>query len=40
VSVQVLPSRTHPQVNMSGTGGYLLTGTVVERTREEMDKPS
>ncbi|KAK2163730.1 hypothetical protein NP493_1443g00013 [Ridgeia piscesae] len=37
---QVLPSRTHPQVNMSGTGGYLLTGTVVERTREEMDKPS
>ncbi|XP_038078991.1 tRNA (adenine(58)-N(1))-methyltransferase non-catalytic subunit TRM6-like [Patiria miniata] len=26
---QVLPERTHPNVNMSGTGGYLLTGTTV-----------
>jgi len=24
---QVLPNRTHPEVNMSGGGGYLLTGT-------------
>lgn len=26
---QVLPSRTHPQMSMSGTGGYLLTFTTV-----------
>ncbi|XP_072167915.1 tRNA (adenine(58)-N(1))-methyltransferase non-catalytic subunit TRM6-like [Diadema setosum] len=26
---QVLPDRTHPMINMSGTGGYLLTGIVV-----------
>lgn len=25
-AVQVLPERTHPTVNMSGGGGYLLTG--------------
>ena len=24
--LQVLPERTHPTVNMSGGGGYLLTG--------------
>lgn len=24
---QVLPNRTHPEVNMSGGGGYILTGT-------------
>lgn len=27
---QVLPNRTHPLVNMSGTGGYLLSGVKVE----------
>ncbi|XP_013409113.1 tRNA (adenine(58)-N(1))-methyltransferase non-catalytic subunit TRM6 isoform X2 [Lingula anatina] len=26
---QVLPGRTRPNINMSGTGGYLLTGTTV-----------
>ncbi|XP_074658928.1 tRNA (adenine(58)-N(1))-methyltransferase non-catalytic subunit TRM6-like [Tubulanus polymorphus] len=26
---QVLPKRTHPEINMSGGGGYLLTGTTV-----------
>ncbi|XP_033631675.1 tRNA (adenine(58)-N(1))-methyltransferase non-catalytic subunit TRM6-like [Asterias rubens] len=26
---QVLPERTHPHVNMSGTGGYILTGIKV-----------
>ena len=26
---QVLPERTHPEVNMSGGGGYLLRGTKV-----------
>ena len=25
-SYQVLPERTHPTVNMSGDGGYFLTG--------------
>jgi len=29
--LQVLPERTHPTVNMSGTGGYILSGTVVLR---------
>lgn len=29
-SHQILPSRTHPDVLMSGSGGYLLTGIVVE----------
>jgi tRNA (adenine-N(1)-)-methyltransferase non-catalytic subunit len=29
-SHQVLPSRTHPEVLMSGGGGYLLTGTYVD----------
>ena len=23
---QVLPGRTHPEMDMSGTGGYILTG--------------
>jgi hypothetical protein len=27
---QVLPNRTHPHVMMSGGGGYLLTGIVVD----------
>jgi len=29
-SHQILPSRTHPDILMSGGGGYLLTGIVVE----------
>jgi hypothetical protein len=29
-SVQVLPGRTHPMMQMSGGGGFLLTGFVVE----------
>jgi len=28
---QVLPERTHPTVNMSGGGGYLLTGIIVSK---------
>ncbi|XP_014671633.1 PREDICTED: tRNA (adenine(58)-N(1))-methyltransferase non-catalytic subunit TRM6-like [Priapulus caudatus] len=28
---QVMPDRTHPEMNMSGTGGYLLTGIVVDK---------
>ncbi|XKL65823.1 hypothetical protein PGB90_009243 [Kerria lacca] len=28
-SYQVLPNRTHPEITMSGTGGYLLTGITV-----------
>lgn len=27
---QVLPARTHPEINMNGTGGYLLSGITVE----------
>ena len=27
---QVLPDRTHPAVNMSATGGYLLSGSIME----------
>ena len=26
---QILPNRSHPEINMSGTGGYLLTGMKV-----------
>jgi len=29
---QVLPGRTHPEMLMSGGGGYLLTGTFVEKS--------
>ena len=29
---QVLPSRTHPEMSMSGTGGYILSGIVVLNT--------
>ena len=28
---QVLPERTHPHVLMSGGGGYLLTGIIVQK---------
>lgn len=30
---QVLPQRTHPQVNMSGGGGYLLYGTHISKEK-------
>ena len=30
-SYQVLPERTHHTVNMSGGGGYLLTGIIVSK---------
>lgn len=29
-SYQVLPNRTHPSINMCGSGGFLLTATVVD----------
>ena len=29
---QVLPSRTHPENSMSGSGGFLLSGTTVEKS--------
>jgi len=29
---QVLPERTHPEINMSGGGGYVLSGYKVDRT--------
>jgi len=29
---QVMSARTHPIVQMSGTGGYLLTGTTIVRS--------
>ncbi len=32
---QVLPERTHPHVNMSGTGGYILTGIKVWNDTQE-----
>ena len=32
---QVLPERTHPEVMMSGGGGYLLSGIVVDNTEPE-----
>ncbi|XP_031560999.1 tRNA (adenine(58)-N(1))-methyltransferase non-catalytic subunit TRM6-like [Actinia tenebrosa] len=36
---QVLPGRTHPLVNMDGSGGYLLSGTTVERTPSSDSSP-
>jgi tRNA (adenine-N(1)-)-methyltransferase non-catalytic subunit len=32
---QVLPQRTHPLVNMSATGGYILSATTVVRDKKE-----
>ena len=32
---QVLPGRTHPEVLMSGGGGYVLTGTYVDNAEVE-----
>ena len=32
---QVLPGRTHPEVLMSGGGGYVLTGTYVDNAEAE-----
>ena len=29
---QVLPARTHPVIQMNGTGGYLLTGTTIVKS--------
>ena len=38
---QVLENRTHPVINMSGTGGYLLIATkVVKQAAEEPVQPS
>ncbi|GAU99225.1 hypothetical protein RvY_10257 [Ramazzottius varieornatus] len=37
---QVLPSRTHPENNMSGSGGYLLSGTTVEKDSSFSDGAS
>ena len=31
-SAQVLPERTHPEINMSGGGGYILSGFKVDRS--------
>lgn len=42
---QVLPARTHPEINMNGTGGYLLSGITVEpdtpttETLQQAKKP-
>ena len=30
--LQVLPLRTHPFMNTSGSGGYILSGTFIEQT--------
>lgn len=44
-SPQVLPARTHPEINMNGTGGYLLSGITVEpdtpttETLQQAKKP-
>ena len=39
---QVLPDRTHPEVLMSGGGGYILSGIVVDNTDppEDCNGPS
>lgn len=38
---QVLPSRTHPEVTMNSSGGYLLTGiTVHQGTEKARNKPA
>jgi tRNA (adenine-N(1)-)-methyltransferase non-catalytic subunit len=34
---QVLPDRTHPSINMSGSGGYLLTAMTVENDEKRAD---
>jgi hypothetical protein len=31
ILLQVLPMRTHPQIGMSGGGGYLLTVTTITK---------
>jgi hypothetical protein len=31
IMLQVLPMRTHPQIGMSGGGGYLLTVTTITK---------
>jgi tRNA (adenine-N(1)-)-methyltransferase non-catalytic subunit len=37
---QILPSRTHPDILMSGSGGYLLTGIVVEGSTNAQEPGS
>ena len=42
-SWQVLPERTHPEVMMSGGGGYILSGIYVDNTevpKSEEDNSS
>jgi tRNA (adenine-N(1)-)-methyltransferase non-catalytic subunit len=39
-SHQILPSRTHPDILMSGSGGYLLTGIVVEGSTSTQEPGS
>lgn len=39
-SHQILPSRTHPDILMSGSGGYLLTGIVVECSTNTQESGS
>ncbi|XP_039125767.1 tRNA (adenine(58)-N(1))-methyltransferase non-catalytic subunit trm6 isoform X1 [Dioscorea cayenensis subsp. rotundata] len=34
---QVLPSRTHPQMQMSGFGGYILSGTKISNNSEDCN---
>ena len=36
---QVLPDRTHPEVLMSGGGGYILSGIIVESGEPDVKKP-
>ena len=35
ICLQVLPGRTHPEVLMSGGGGYVLTGIYVDNAEVE-----
>lgn len=35
---QVLPMRTHPEMSMSGTGGYLLRGVRIENAGDEQQQ--
>ena len=37
---QILPNRTHPDILMSGVGGYLLMGTVVESGPQRSESKS
>ena len=37
---QVLPGRTHPEVLMSGGGGYILTGIYVDNSNDQNGSSS